>query len=153
MNPYLLPSIEMGPKVVARLLRRLPAARLDETLAPDRFTPREVIAHLADWEPIMRERIAVAARKPGATLEVFDEGEMAIANHYADSDPQDQAALFTRERQITAAFLRELSPDDWNKQVQHPERGLLSAEDLANLLLGHDLYHIEQLSAYLDTEG
>jgi len=149
MNPYLLSTLEIGPVVVRRLLDQVPKSRLDEALVEGRFTAREVIAHLADWEPIMRGRILSAATTPGATIEVFDEGEMAIKNGYAASDPWDQCDLFQRERHATATFVRSLDDDDWQQIAHHPERGPLSAEDLTNLLLGHDLYHIDQLSAYL----
>jgi hypothetical protein len=149
MNPYLLNTLEIGPVVVRRLLDQVPGNRLDEALVKGRFTAREVIAHLADWEPIMRGRILTTATSPGATIEVFDEGEMAIRNKYASTDPWEQCDLFQRERHATAAFVRSLEPDDWQQITHHPERGPLSAEDLTNLLLGHDLYHIDQLSAYL----
>ena len=157
MNPYLVPALELSPVVVERLLRQIPAARLDAATAEGRFTAREVIAHLADWEPIMRARIQQASERPGSTIEVFDEGEMALANGYAAADPTEQIRLFQRERAVTAAFVRSLQPGDWSKAAHHPERGTLSVDDLANLLIGHDLYHIEQLSAYLPgasiTEG
>ena len=151
MNPYLLPALPMGPVIVTRLLEEIPHARLDEVVVEGRFTAREVIAHLVDWEPIMRERILLARDAPGATIAVLDESEMAVANGYAGSDTADQCALFQRERALTVEFAFSLQPGDWRKIVLHPERGPLSAEDLTNLLLGHDLYHIEQLSAYLCT--
>jgi len=150
VNPYLLPSLEFGPVVFRRLLAQLAPSQLDEALVAGRFTPREVMAHLADWEPIMRGRIATACASPGATLVVYDEEEMALQNGYATSDPEEQCAIFARERAITAQFAREIAAEDWQKEVLHPERGTLSVADLANLLLGHDLYHIEQLSAYLE---
>jgi len=149
MNFYLLPAIELGPLTVVRLLRHIPAERMDEALHPDRFTPREVAAHLADWEPIMRARIQSAVTTPGVTITAYDEGQMAIDHRYRERDPHEQAELYLVERRITAQLIRSLTPEQWASAVQHPERGRQSAEDLANLLLGHDLYHIEQLSEYL----
>jgi hypothetical protein len=149
MNFYLLPAIELGPLTVGRLLRLIPAQRLDEALHPERFTPREVAAHLADWEPIMRERIRSAVTTPGATITAYDEGQMALDHRYRELDPHEQADRYRAERQSTAALIRSLTPEQWTNAVHHPERGRQSAEDLANLLLGHDLYHIEQLSGYL----
>jgi hypothetical protein len=149
MNFYLIPAIELGPLTVKRLLRLIPQHRWDEPLHRDRFTPREVVAHLADWEPIMRERIRTAATTPGQTIAAYDEGKMAVDHGYRSSDPHEQAELFRTERAITAEFLRSVTPDQWRNTVHHPERGPQSVEDLANLVLGHDLYHIEQLSEYL----
>jgi hypothetical protein len=149
MNPYLMPTIEFGPLTVRRLVELIPAHRRDERLIPERFTPREIIAHLADWEPILLQRMKTAYETPGTTIEVYDEEEMARLNRYDLKDPLEQAELFIKHRCVTADFLRNLQPDDWKKTVWHPERGVLSIEDQANLLIGHDLYHIEQLSAYL----
>ena len=149
MNAYLLPTIELGPVVLERMLRQIPESRWDEALVPDRFTPRKVAAHLADWEPILRARIRAAVDSPGSTIEAFDEVEMARTNRYAEKHPLEQCALFASERAMTASYLRALSAEQWTGFAIHPERGRQSAEDLANLLLGHDLYHIEQLSAHI----
>jgi hypothetical protein len=149
MNFYLLLTLELGPRVIRRLLDQLPGGRLDQRLHPDRFTPREVVAHLADWEPITRERIRTALTAPGTEVPAYDEGQMAVDHRYEESDPWEQAERFARERQVTAELLRGLPPEDWGRSVHHPERGPQSVEDLANLLLGHDLYHIEQLTEYL----
>lgn len=149
MNPYLMPSIETGPKVVLQLLRLIPAARWDTSLNPDRFTLREVIAHLADWEPIMRQRVQTAVNSPGGAIEAYDEGQMAIDNNYSTTNPFDEANKFARERHITAEYLSIIATGQMANTVTHPERGVLSADDLANMLLGHDLYHIEQLTGYL----
>lgn len=150
MHPYLVVGVEFGPAIVTRLMERIPAERLDESLDADRFTPREVVAHLADWEPIMRERIAAAVTSPGSIVQAYDEGQMALDHGYAESDWRAQCAVFADERRVTVEYLRGLESNAWRRTATHPERGIQSAEDLANTLLGHDLYHIEQLSTYLD---
>ena len=149
MNPYLATALDLGPTVIERILARIPGSSLDESSTEGRFTPREVIAHLADWEPIMRERIVQACAKPGSVIVVFDEGEMAVAGNYAGTDPFEQFLQFQRERRLTCEAVRRVRSEDWAKTAHHPERGDLSAADLANLLIGHDLYHIEQLTAHL----
>jgi hypothetical protein len=149
MNFYLMPAVELGPLTVKRLLQLIPERRWDEALHRDRFTPREVVAHLADWEPIMRERLRTAVTTPGQTITAYDEGKMAVDHGYRALDPREQAELYRTERRTTAEFLRSITPGQWRNTVHHPERGPQSVEDLANLILGHDLYHIEQLSEYL----
>lgn len=150
MNFYLMISIEFGPQVIRRLVDQVDPADWDRTLNPDRFTPREIVAHLADWEPIMRGRIRTALREPGSPILAYDEGQLAIDHKYSGTDPVEQAETFIRERRITAELLRQITSDEeWARAVTHPERGSQSVEDQANLLLGHDLYHIEQLTEYL----
>lgn len=125
------------------------ASDYDVRLDQERFTPREVIAHLADWEPIMRERLRIAVDSPGSSIEAYDEWQMCLDNGYAQKDIFEQAGLFRNERQRTAEYVASLGKDDFRKSVTHPERGVLTVEDMANMLLGHDLYHVEQLSEYL----
>lgn len=151
LNFYLLPALGFGPQIILRLLHQLPEAQLDHALHPGRFTPREVVAHLADWEPIMRERIRTAVARPGSVIPAYDEGQVAIDHQYSDQDPWEQARIFARERLATEALLRGLGEADWRNSVEHPERGTQSVEDLANTLLGHDLYHIEQISEHLSS--
>jgi hypothetical protein len=152
MNIYLMPSIEFGPRILRRLYTLLPKEQIDVALEEGRFTPRQVIAHLADWEPIMRQRIATACTQPGSSIEAYDEMAMAAERGYSLWDPIQQLEVFERERALTADLLRTLQGEVWSNTVTHPERGEQTTEDLANLLLGHDLYHIEQISAYFDPD-
>jgi hypothetical protein len=149
MNPYLLPVLEYGPEIVRRLVMQMEPSRLDEPTSPDRFSSREVIAHLADWEPILLARMHKAIESPGAVIEAYDEGEMAVTHGYSRSNIQEQLASFASHRHATAEFLRGLADEDWDKAVTHPERGLMTLRDQANMLLGHDLYHIEQLTSLI----
>jgi hypothetical protein len=151
MNPYLLPTLEFGPRIIARLMDRLAPDDLDDRRDPDRFTLREAIAHLADWEPILLDRMRTAVASPGARIETWDEGERAERFRYAESDPKETIGRWIDLRAETAEFLKMLPESAWIEAwVVHPERGRLSLEDQANMLLGHDLYHIEQYTQFLD---
>lgn len=145
MNTYLLPALEFGPQIMRRIIGLIEPSKLDVPSEPGRFTPREVIAHLADWEPIMLARIHTAVNSPGAKIESYDEGAMAVEHDYAHSDVREQLRKFAADRMQTVAFVRSLTKDDWGKTAVHPERGEQTALDLAHLLNGHDTYHIEQL--------
>lgn len=123
---------------------------MDEPSSQGRFSPREVIAHLADWEPILREeRIVAPLASPGLTVAAYDEGELAERNNYAAKDPHEQAALYAVERQKTVTLLKSLTEEQWRVSMKHPERGEMTVYDMANLLVGHDMYHVEQLVASL----
>ena len=153
MNPYLLTAIPLGPSIFQRLVNRFDPSDLDKEFEPDRFTVREVIAHLADWEPLFRERMELALASPGSPIVTYDEGERAIELNYAAKDVQAELALYTAERAVTVAFLKSLAKPDFRLEYIHPAFGPKVIEDQANMLLGHDLYHVEQLTAYLDAVG
>lgn len=148
-NAYLFEGLEGGAASLAAIARRIPAAKWDIPTGEGRFTPREVVAHLADWEPRLRGRVEAALRESGALIEVWDEGELAIENRYDQSDYLEELGRFQTERSKTIALLRELQKEDFEKRFEHPERGLLTIEDQAAFFMGHDLYHCRQLSALI----
>lgn len=148
-NAYLWEGLPVTAGVIRTFMDRMDPAAIDRPTHPDRFSPREVIAHFADWEPILLERMKKAASAPGSRVEAYDEGEMAIRNAYEKSDWKAKLQEFEKARLETIAFLKGLSAEDFDKQFVHPERGNVTIEDQAAMLLGHDLYHLDQLSDVL----
>lgn len=149
MHPYLFPGLSVGPAAVRRVFMLIPEARWDEPTEPGRFSPREVIAHLADWEPIFLERMRLGVDTPGGTVAVYDEDLRAIEQGYSHSDPHAQLDRFEANRSVTIRFLEGLDEALFRNTYVHPERGEMAVEDQANMLLGHDLYHIEQLGRHV----
>jgi hypothetical protein len=147
MNPYLLPGLELSPALLRRLLERIPESEWDTPTDPGRFTFREAVAHLADWEPILRdERLRTALEQPGGTFPVYDESDRAIEKSYASQDPWEALAEFERERAKTVEFVRTIPREAYANRVIHPERGEMMLADVANMLIGHDLFHLEHFS-------
>jgi hypothetical protein len=149
MHPYLLKGIGLGPTVVERLVGLIPEALHDSALGEDRFTLREVIAHLADWEVLFRGRMETALAVPGSRVVVLDEGDRAVELKYAETDVTEQLAIYKAERAKTVEFLSALAKEDFRLTYIHPAFGVMVIEDQANMLIGHDMYHVEQLTAYL----
>lgn len=147
MTHYVMLGLEFGPVIIERALRQIDERTMGKPTGEGRFSPREVAAHLADWEPILMGRIRQTVERPGSTLATYDEGQMSIDGNYAGSDPFEMAQAFAKHRKATAEYLRGLQPEDWNKRALHPERGEMSVKDWASALVGHDMYHIEQLTS------
>jgi hypothetical protein len=149
MHPYLYPGLEAGPRTLKRLIHMIEPGKLDQPTHPGRFTPREVIAHCADWEPISRSRMETAVQTPGAGVPGIDEEERAREQGYDGWDPYEQAEKFIKRRAETIAFLKGLRKEDWSKTAVHSERGEMTVYDYANMELAHDMYHVVQLCAAL----
>jgi len=150
MHPYLVKGLTIGPILVRRFAERIPDYQLDHCFEADRFTTREVVAHLADWESLFRERMEIALHSPGAKVTLYAEEERAVSERYCDKNLGDQLNRYEAERAKTIDLVASLTPDQLRSPYLHPALGMMVLEDQANMLLGHDLYHAEQLSAYLD---
>ena len=149
MHPYLFPGLELSPKAFEHIIAHIPEKRYDEKTDPNRFTLREAIAHLADWEPIFRERIQAGVDKPGALIQGMDESQRAIDKQYESWDVKESLRIFTEARAETLRYLKTLTAKQWETTVTHNEKGLMTAYDQANMLLGHDIYHFEHASQFL----
>ena len=144
-NPYLIPALEASPQTIERIVMAVDPSDWDRVTDEDRFSFREAVAHMADWEPIMRGRIELALREPGATITPLDEEARAVEMNYAESD-----------RRITVDLIKGI--EDFTVGVNHPQIGELTVGDLCMILVGHDSYHVEHFSQYLvesrtDDEG
>ncbi|MFZ4507509.1 MAG: DinB family protein [Fimbriimonas sp.] len=148
MVPYTY-AFRHTPTIIERLLDQIPVGRFSESLSPDRFTLVEVVAHLADWEEIWLDRLVVAVEHPGSTFELYDEGQRAIDKKYAQKDIRHELAVFASRRRDTITFLEELAAEKWASPAVHPEAGPMTVKDFTQLISGHDIYHVEQISAYV----
>ena len=54
---YLYKGLKLSPPAVERIIARIPQHAYDTKTDPERFTLREAISHLADWEPINLYRL------------------------------------------------------------------------------------------------
>jgi hypothetical protein len=148
-NYYLLSSLEAGAVIVERIVGRIDDAKYDVRTDPERFSFREAVAHISDWEPILFGRLKAALDNPGSTVQGIDEGQRALDMSYAKTDPLAEARRFAELRRETVQWLRDRTADEWRLEVTHTEKGRMSLFDQAVTLLGHDTYHIEHLTQYL----
>lgn len=149
MNPYLMPGLALSPKAFERLAAHVPESRYDERPDEDRFTFREAMAHLADWEPIFLQRIQAGVDNPGASVQGMDETQRAIEKNYQSWDVKESLRIFAEAREATIRYLKVLTPEQWQTKVVHNEKGEMTAYDQANMLLGHDIYHFEHATQFM----
>ena len=145
-NAYLLSSLKKGPIIVRWIVNHASPEIYDTKTDLERFTFREAIAHLADWEPILQERALIIKNQPGGTLQGYDETERAIHQNYAAVDPRVERWAAARDESIR--FFTEEAPGVWDQVARHTERGDISMNDLANMEVAHDTYHIEHLLSF-----
>lgn len=146
-------GLKEGPGALKLLIDLLGEAVVDVPTGPDRFTPREVVAHLADWEPIFRSRIVRTIEEERPTIAVYDEGSRAAELGYSTWDVGRTLVSFQCERAATVGVLENLEPKDWQRVFIHPENGEMTLAQQAGMLVGHDAYHIRQLIEVMSEQG
>lgn len=148
---YLLYGLENQPAVLSQLLRDLgpddPA--WDRRPDPERFTLREIVAHLADFEPIWLERVERTAGEVNPVLPSADEGQMAIDHDYASTDPFESLQRYRRGRAALVARLRDLPDDGWDRAGRREQIGPMTIFEQMVMVLSHDGYHTGQVTEWL----
>ncbi|MBN8690343.1 MAG: DinB family protein [Armatimonadetes bacterium] len=152
MQEWMLNAFSKGPHIVERILRVFPHDRLDDRIERDRFTAREVIGHLSDYEQTVLERIRVANMKPGTSVEAYDADARNAEHKFATKDVFHEAEVFETRRGMTLEYLSTLSPECWDKTFVKPDGTAISIREYIGFALAHDMEHIDQLSLYLATE-
>lgn len=147
INPYLVRALEHTVGMMRDHLSQFSPSEFDLRPDPERFSLREVICHLADWEPIMLARMKVGVDTTGGAIQAFDEGQMAIDHDYASKDPMIVISDWEASRDKTIAFVEALSEEQMANEVVHPERGRMTVSDIANMIVCHDIYHLEQVAS------
>jgi hypothetical protein len=103
-----------------------------------------MIAHLADWEPVCRERIFRTRVEEKPLLPNWDEDQAALIGDYAHTNPYESLLWFTERRAATVALLTSLDGDEWTRTAERENVGPLSIEQQAFLILAHDGFHLRQ---------
>ncbi len=141
----LLERFRRGPEIVAVATTGAAGSELDFKPAPDKWSVRTIVCHLADSEMVaaMRFRQVIAEANP--TMQAFDQD--AWANHLDYSQRKISQALetFRRVRSDTYELLKDLPEEAYSRKGTHSERGELTLLDLLKHFAEHAEGHVRQI--------
>lgn len=147
---YLLIDLESAPDVLGKMLETVTDPSVyDRRPDPERFTLREVLAHLADWDTVFLGRLKQTRDDENPTLQGIDEGQVARDNDYAHAGPVTSLARYKANRAELVSFLGTLSPAQWERAGNHTEIGPVTLSTQAVLIAVHDGYHRQQVVEWL----
>jgi hypothetical protein len=136
-------------KKLQQLIKRATPAKLRKRPAPEKWSPSEIIAHLADAEIVVSWRVRAILGAPGTPIQAFDQDTWVVTGHYAKRDARKSLEQFRILRDTNLALYKSLAPEQWKHYGVHAERGEESIERIVSMMAGHDINHLEQVSALL----
>lgn len=134
VRTYLIHDLEATPRAIAELMSEV--RDWDRRDDPERFSAREMVAHLADWEPIWQERIKRILMEENPFLPSVDEGEMAKSNRYECLDGKDCLRRYVEGRVATVELLRSASDEAWRRPAHREFVGDVDLFQLAVMMSG-----------------
>lgn len=109
---------------------------------PGKWSTLEVVAHIADFEPIMADRIKRVASHDNPLLLGVDENLFATHLFYHERNIDEELAVIDTIRTSTARTLRQLSAESLARVGTHNESGVLTLERLILRATNHITHHL-----------
>jgi hypothetical protein len=145
----LIDGHERFPDALRALLRLEDRELLRSREAEGRWSPLEILAHLADEEVEDFRARAEAAVGGRAEVAPIDPQGWVLGRRYNDRDPAEVMARLEAERAVSCAWLRSLAPEDLDRTLDRPGGGSMRAADFVAAWRMHDLLHLRQLGTAL----
>lgn len=140
----LIDKYKDGYRAVAEALRGASDGDLDAHPAPNKWSAREIVHHLADSEmtSALRLRKLLAEERPAITG--YDQDEFARKLHY-DRPYQPSLEAFKYARETTAQILERMTPAEWAREGTHSEHGRYTVESWLKIYAEHAHKHAAQI--------
>ena len=133
-----------GYRVVAEALVKITPQELDARPAPGKWSPREIVHHLADSEATAAIRFRRLLAEDHPTIHGYDQDAFAVRLHY-DRPYEASLELFRASRASTAELMGCLSEADWLREGTHSEVGRYGLDTWLRIYAQHAHRHAEQI--------
>lgn len=133
-------NLRKEAKVTLALLKGVDEERAAHRYAPDKWTIREVVAHVADSERVFSYRLLSFARGDRAPLPSFDENAWVPEQEAERQRFRRVVDDFKAVRAATVTLLRTLPRKAWTRRGV-ANNNSMSVRALAWAIAGHEAHH------------
>lgn len=131
------------PEAIRSMLAQIGDANTSNRPAPGKWSPAEIVCHLADCELVFGFRLRQTLAEDGPTLQPFDQDKWAA--QYTGIPASRALEAFSALRGWNLRLIQSALPEAANRIVTHPERGVMTFQAVVETIAGHDLNHLAQL--------
>lgn len=141
----LLERFRRGAELLSMATTGASNPELDYSPGPDRWTPRQIAAHLADAEYVgaMRFRQVIAEDNP--TLMAYDEKAWTARLNSSSRRISHILESFRKARADNYELLKDLPEETFARTGNHSDRGPLTLKDLLRIYAEHAEGHARQI--------
>ena len=155
--PALLERYRRGPELLAVVLTGVFGEEEDFLTAPDKWSIRQIVAHLADAELVGAHRMRQVIAEESPTLIAYDQDAWTHNLDYARRKPKQSLETFRRIRGENHELLKGLPESAFERTGNHSEDGPTTLLRLVEGYASHVESHARQLQeireAYKKAKG
>jgi hypothetical protein len=134
---------------LADIVATHPVAVLRARPFDGKWTPNEIIGHLTDSEWVYGYRLRLILSEDNPAILGMQQDPWVAALRHNEREPADLVDIFRTLRTLNLAVWKGFPPKDLHRAGQHNERGTESLGEMLQLLGGHDINHLDQISRYI----
>ena len=134
-----------GPAVLRQAIQGMSPAQLNAAPIPGKWSTRQVICHIADFEPVYADRIKRVIAEVEPLLLSGDPDLFAAKLAYDQRDLETELQLIEVVRRHLGSILRTLPAETFQRAGKHSSDGLLTIETLLTRITGHIPHHVKTI--------
>jgi uncharacterized damage-inducible protein DinB len=131
------------PGTLAKALADIAPEKLSTPPAPGKWSPAQIVCHLADCEIAFGFRLRQTLAEDGPVMQPFDQDKWAAT--YGGIAANQALEAFTAMRGWNLRLISRALPAASSRTTTHPERGTMTFQTIVETMAGHDLNHLGQL--------
>ena len=145
-----LERFRRGPELLAMVLTGVYGEEVDFTPAPDKWSIRQLAAHVADSEMVGAQRFRSVIAEENPKLQAFDQDAWTKNLDYARRPIKQSLESFRRFRAENYELLKALPESVFERTGTHSERGVESLRQMLDGYADHAESHARQMQAIRD---
>ena len=138
-------TIEESPVKYRKAVQDLNEEQLGTPYRPGGWTIRQVIHHVPDshLNSYVRFKLGLTENKP--TIKPYDEAKWAELDDSRDTPVEVSLTLLESLHKRWATLLRSMTEKDFQKTINHPERGEMRLDKMLALYDWHCKHHLAHI--------
>ncbi len=144
----LISSLETSPLVIIPLIREVPPEILKRRPSPAKWSAYEHAIHLSQSDVAFRARLDLILSTPEPVIKTIENSPEDEAGAMLEVDLDESLDRYVRERASLVERLKQLTPEQWQKNAVHEAFDHYSVFIMFRHLYLHEIHHaylLEQL--------
>ena len=139
----LIAAYAAGPGLLRQAIAGLSREQLLARPVPGKWSTLECVAHLADFEPVLVERMKRIISHERPLLFVADENLFAGTLGYQERDVNEEMTVIEATRKQMGRILKGLPADAAGRVGIHSFKGLVTLEAVLTAAVNHIPHHVK----------
>jgi uncharacterized damage-inducible protein DinB len=139
----LIDEYAAGPQTLRAAIAGMTPEEIDAAPVPGKWSTRQVVCHLADFEPVYADRIKHVIAEDKPTFPGGFQQQFAEYLAYDQRDIEEELTLIEVVRSQMARILRSLTPEAFERTGIHSVDGPITLRTLLERITNHIPHHVQ----------